>query len=291
MIDQDKKIDTESIFFPKNLNKFVILEFSDEQFLQIIDKYYKDKIDEIVDIFNEVYWEKQKKVENILSRINENILLKILLNQKLSKNIYTYIMENFRFEIVAEINKKQGEISRIKEEVEFLNHFEIYENEKREIENTQKQEEQKRRTLFLNGGNLERIFLNNINNPIAFSKLIYNNFFYDYKEIVDFLKHYSKENSSIDKIAEMLSILFNYNRRLSQTNFHKDSKEVFFKIITSLDLLEDKVKKIISSKLFTVLEKDFESVLSLKFCYGQTEAVKRYHELLTMLENKNKIVF
>lgn len=288
-IDLDKGRDRESIFFPKNLNKFVILEFSDEQFLQIIDTYYKDRIDEIVDLFNKVYCD--RRIENILSRINENILLKILLNQKLSKNIYTYIMENFRFEIVAEINKKQGEISRINEEVEFLNHFEIYENEKREIENTQKQEEQKRRIFFFNGVNLERIFLNNINNPIAFSKLIYNNFFYDYKEIVDFLKHYSKENSSIDKIAEMLSILFNYNSGLSQTNFHKDSKEVFFKIITSLDLLEDKVKKIISSELFTVLEKDFESVLSLKFCYGQTEAVKRYHELLTMLENKNKIVF
>lgn len=290
-IDLDKGRDRESIFFPKNLNEFFILEFSDEQFLQIIDTYYKDRIDEIVDLFNKVYCD--RRIENILSRINENILLKILLNQKLSKNIYTYIMENFRFEIVAEINKKQGEISRINEEVEFLNHFEIYENEKREIENTQKQEEQKRRICFFNGVNLERIFLNNINNPIAFSKLIYNNFFYDYKEIVDFLKRYSNENSSIDKIAEMLSILFNYNSRLSQTNFHKDSKEVFFKIITSLDLLEDKVKKIISSKLFTVLEKDFESVLSLKFCYGQTEAVKRYHELLTMLENKNKnkIVF
>ncbi len=196
-------------------------------------------------------------------------------------------MENFRFEIVAEINKKQGEVSRIEEEVEFLNCFKNYENEKREIENTQKQEEQKRRTLFLNGLNLETILRKNINNPIALSRLIYNNFYYDYSPIVSFFNNC--DDSHLDNIAKILSYLF------YEENFKIHSggnpKEIFFKIITSTDFSKDAANKVISSKLFRVLEKDFESVLSLKFCYGQTEAVKRYHELLTMLENKNRIVF
>lgn len=286
MIDQDRTRDGESIFFPKNLNEFLILEFSDEQCLKIIDMYYRDKIDGIVDVFNLGYLKKQKQIENILSHMNEDILLKIVLNQKLSKKIYTYIMENFRFQIVSEINKKQGEVSRI-EEVEFLKHFEIYENEKREIENTQKEEEQKKRALFLEGLNLERFFSPNIYNPIALTRLIYNNFYYDYLPIVSFFKNC--RDSCLDNIAEILSYLF--HEKNFKIHPERKPKEIFFKIITSPDLLEDKVKKIIFSKLFEVSENDFEDVLTLKFCYGKKEEIKRYYELLSILEKKNTISF
>lgn len=285
MIDQDRGIDAGSIFFPEYLNKSLILELSDEQCLKIIKTYYKDKIDSIVDAFNEIYSKEQKKIKNILSDMNEDILLKIVLNQKLSQKIYTYIMENFRYEIVHEINKKYGEVSRIAEEVEFSNNFEIYENNKREIENAQKQEEQEVRAFCFNKLDIETIFEKNINNHIAFSRLIYNNFFYDYLPIVNFFKNCKRD----DNIAEILSLLFYYARYfISDKN--KDSKELFFKIITSPNL-GDRAKKIIFSQLFTVLEKDFESILNLKFCYGKTEAVRRYHELLTELESKNKILF
>lgn len=285
MIDQDRVTNTESIFFPKNLNKFLILEFSDEECLKIIDIYYKDKIDLLVDVFNEVYLENKNKIKNILSKINEDILLKIVLNEKLSQKIYTYIMENFRFEIIHEINKKYGEVSRIEEEVEFSDDFEMYENNKREIENAQKQEEQKVRAFLFNKLDMKTIFEQNINNHIVFSKLMYNDFFYDYPPIVNFFKDCKED----DEMARILSFLFYYDRR-SISHKNKDSRELFFKIITSPDL-EDKVNKIISSRSFTVLEKDFESVLTLKFCYGKTEAVKQYHGLLSELENKNKILF
>lgn len=316
MIDQDRKTDTKSIFFPEHLDKSLILEFSDGQCLKIIDIYYKNKIDSIVDVFNEIYSGeknkkedilsdinknkinsildgfdemylecKKKKIENILSHINTDILLKIVLNQKLSQEIYTYIMENFRYEIIHEINKKHREVSRIQEEVQFSNDFEIYENNKREIENTQKREEQMVRAFFFDKLDLKTIFEKNINNLIAFPKLIYTYFFYDYLPIVNFFKDCKDD----DEIAKILSILFYYNRYFTSDN-NKDPKEFFFKIITSSDL-GDIAKNLISSEFFKVSEEDFESVLNLKFCYGKTQAVGRYHELLTELKNKHKLLF